>query len=503
MQSVISVDIGTTAVKVSLVERGGRILFTSAEDYPTDLSHGRVEQNPEHWWRAFIKCLSDIRLGCPELSSEAIVLSGQMQDLICISDGKLTGRAILYSDTRASEQWDYLSDCMGAETFSAAVKNSGDSSSIPAKILWLKKHSPGHVSGNVKYLLAAHDYICWKLTGLAVTDYTNASTTGLLNFDSNNWDREILSIAGITEENLPELVRADSVTGAVGAAAAVETGLTEGLPVIHGAGDAASSTLGAGAGVEGVYSGYLGTSGWIAATSGSAKKSETGIFNLKHPNPEKVLNIGPMLLTGGNIAWVVKTFLSEPGSTVSSELFESFTSGAESSPAGSGGLFYLPYLSGERSPFRDSDARGAFIGLTKMTSRADMFRAVLEGVSYSLRSIIEMISAGDSEDRRIHLSGGGAANNLWAEILSSVTDSEICTMANARESGVLGNVIIAGNALGWFNSFSAPSGFVGIENRYQSDVSLSAFYSEGYKIFNNLYPVLKNSFRDISSWNKK
>jgi len=333
MQSVLSVDIGTTAVKVSLVERDGSILLSTAENYPTDFSHGRAEQDPEHWWRAFIKCLSEIRSGYPDMSAAAVVLSGQMQDLICISDNRLSGPAILYSDTRAAEQWDFISEDMGAEAFTSAVKNPGDSSSIPAKILWLKKYSPGQVSGNLKFLLGAHDYICWKLTGLAVTDYTNASTTGLLNFDANSWDSEILSIAGITEDNLPELVRADEVTGAVTAASAAETGLMEGLPVIHGSGDAASTTLGAGAGVEGVYSGYLGTSGWIAATSGGVKQSETGIFNLKHPNPEKVLNIGPMLLTGGNIEWVVKTFLAEPGSAVSEELFEAFTSGARLSQA--------------------------------------------------------------------------------------------------------------------------------------------------------------------------
>lgn len=502
MQSVISVDIGTTAVKASFIERDGNIISNYVENYPTDFSAGRVEQNPENWWNALIKCLSDIKIKCSGCA-EAIVLSGQMQDLICLSDGKLSGPAILYSDTRAKEEWQYISQGMGAEAFSALTMNSGDPSIIPAKILWLKKHSPEQVPSSVMFLLGAHDYICWKLTGRTVTDYTNASTTGLLNFSSDSWDRDILAIAGVTEDNLPELIRADTITGTVTSSAALETGLPEGLPVVHGAGDAASSTLGAGAGVEGVYSGYLGTSGWIAATSDSTKNPETGIFNLKHPDPEKVLNIGPMLMTGGNVEWVVKTFLAERDAAVSNEMFSSFTQHAETSSPGGTGIFYLPYLSGERAPFIDSYARGAFIGLTKMSGKGDMFRAVLEGVSYSLRSIIDVISDGGTTGKLIHLSGGGAWNRLWAEILSSVAGADICTMANARESGVIGNVIIAGNALGWFDSFAAPEGFIGVERRYEPDSKLSAFYEEGYRIFNNLYPALKSSFHDISSWSNK
>ncbi|MBI9109533.1 MAG: hypothetical protein JEZ04_22510 [Spirochaetales bacterium] len=502
MQSVLSVDLGTTAVKVSLVRRDGNILFTTAENYPSDLSGGRVEQDPEDWWRALKTAITEIMMKYHAVSFEAVVLSGQMQDLICISDGKLSGRAILYSDTRAAEQWNYISNKMGAEAFAAAVMNSGDSSIIPAKILWLKKYSPELFSSSVLFLLGAHDYICWKLTGLAVTDYTNASATGMLNFSLNKWDSDILSIAGVTEENLPVLTRADRITGEVTPSAAAETGLPAGLPVVHGAGDAASSTIGAGAGVEGIYSGYLGTSGWIAASSGRPAKPETGIFNLKHPDPEKVLNIGPMLLTGGNIEWAVKTLLSETGEDVSEALFDSFSSASETSPPGCGGIFYMPHLAGERAPFRDPDARGAFIGLSKSSTREDMFRAVLEGVSYSLRSIIEMIETKSPESRIIHLSGGGAENRLWAEILSSVTGAEIYTMADARESGVLGNVIIAGNALGWIDGFSAPAGFIAVERRYEPDEKLSAFYNDGYRIYKKLYPALKNTFRDISSWNK-
>ncbi len=501
MNSVISADIGTTAAKVSLIERSGNILYTSVHSYGLISENGRMEQDPFLWWQAFREGIKDIFLHHAEAVPDALVLSGQMQDLIRISSGEVLGNAILYSDTRARDEYIQFGRDMGEDFLVDTTENLSDPSSLPCKILWLKNNIPGWRTDNgIKILLGAHDYICWKLTGRYVTDYTTGSSTGLMNFKTNQWDSDILKYLEVSVENLPELSPAGEISGTVTSQAARETGLFEGLPVIHGSGDAGASTIGAGAGVEGVVSCYLGTSGWIAITGKHPVDPCSGIYNLRHPDPERVINIGPMLMTGGNVEWTVDTFLRERNNSLRDDDFDSFTRKAGKAVPGSGGVFYLPYLSGERSPFHDPDARGAFIGMGKDTGQAEMFRAVLEGISYSLKSILDTIPAVNKSSRQLYLSGGGARSQLWAQIIASITGCAVGIPSGARETGILGNTVIAGKALGWFDSYKMPSGFINMDREYLPDEGLRSFYASGMEIFNELYPALKESFRKISKW---
>lgn len=501
MNTVISADIGTTAAKVSLVERSGKILFTSTHSYPLVSKGSRVEQDPLLWWDAFRKGVKDIYSCKNQINPEALVLSGQMQDLICISDGKARGNAILYSDTRARDEWIQINRDLGEGFLNKTTENLNDPASLPCKILWLRNScDPGN---KTKILLGAHDYICWKLTDRFVTDYTNGAATGLMNFKSNQWDSTILDYLGLVRENLPELITADKITGSITAGASHTTGLPEGLPVIHGSGDAGASTIGAGAGVPGVISCYLGTSGWIAVTSERTVNPDSGIFNLRHPDPSQVINIGPMLMTGGNVEWALNALSGSMKDSIPENRFENFTLEAGKASPGSGGLFYLPYLVGERSPFRDPDARGAFIGMGRQTGQPEIFRAVLEGTSYALKSILDVMFQTDHSTGQINLSGGGARNSLWAEILASITGYKVLITSNARETGVLGNVFLAGRALGWFDSYKIPPGFLNIEKEYQPDNELNKFYAGGMEIFKELYPALKQSFKKTPKWLNK
>jgi len=500
MHTVISVDIGTTAAKVSLVERSGNILHSSVHSYPLKSEASRVEQDSHLWWDAFRKGVYDIYSSQNKIAPEALVLSGQMQDLICISNGEVHGKAILYSDTRARDEWIQINKDLGESFLVNTTENLIDPASLPCKILWLRNNNICKIGSYTKILLGAHDYICWKLTNKSVTDYTNAASTGLMNFKSNQWDSNILNYLGLTKENLPELVPADEITGSVTLEAALETGLPKGLPVIHGAGDAGASTIGAGAGVVGVISCYLGTSGWIAVTGEKTVNPDSGIFNLRHPDPNQVINIGPMLTTGGNIEWAINTFLADENNSFPDNMFDLYTQKASNAPPGSGGVFYLPYLAGERSPFHDPDARGAFIGIGRNTGQSEMFRAVLEGTSYSLKSILDVISPVNQSDKQIYLSGGGARDPLWAEILASVTGCTVLIASNARETGVLGNTVLAGRALGWYDTYKLPSGFLKIEKEYLPDNKLNDFYARGMEIFKELYPSLKEAFRKIPNW---
>ena len=500
MQTVVSVDIGTTAVKTSLIERTGRILLTESIEYPLITNGSQVEQNPRDWWTAFCKSCRRIVHSEEIPGLEAVVLSGQMQDLILLNHGTSVGNAILYSDTRSKREFSELSNTLGTDFLEQITRNPADAAGLPAKIRMIQSHQ--NLSDPACcILLGAHDYLCWRLTGEQVTDPTNASTTGLLNFSSGTWDRRILSYLGITEDQLPRIEQAGTVSGVVSAHAAEACGLPYGLPVIHGAGDAGSSTIGAGAGVPGVVSCYLGTSGWIAMTVNETVNPSTGIHNLKHPNGQDVIAIGPMLMAGGNISWVLDLFdLRNRGG----DPFQILQETAREASAGSSGLFYLPYLQGERSPFRDPNARGAFIGLRKHMGRPEMFRAVIEGIAYSLTTILTLIEGSDlSRDRYIHVSGGGAENIFLTEILASITGATTLVSSNAAQSGALGNTVIAGQALGWFDSYELPEGFLRIEREHKPDAKMHRLYAKHLDIFRGLYTALSGSFKEISRLNNE
>jgi len=506
MQELISADAGTSGIKVALVEASGKILASSVQSYPSTVQGSRAEQDPRDWWTGFRKALEELGRQKDLRKAGALVLSGQMQDLIPLVPGKEPDWALLYSDTRAREEWEALAEDPGREYLERTTANLGDPSVLPAKIRWLRTRHPERLSGDFRILLGAHDYLAWRLTGRVVTDYTNASTTGLLAFRENRWDRQILEAAGISVENLPELEPAARVTGGLTTEAAAELGLPSGLPVIHGAGDAGAATVGDGAGTAGTVSCYLGTSGWVSATGTAPVSPSLGIYNLRHPDPEQVIHIGAMSLTGGNTDWALRNLIRRSGpdtgeAAPAAAEWEEFSRLAGSAAPGSGGVFYLPYLMGERSPFRDPDARGAFIGLRKDSRREEMCRAVLEGVAYALGSILEVMDSGREKGRHLRLSGGGAANPQWRRILSGVTGGTVGSSPAARETGVLGNVIIAANALGWHQGWDLPGSFLAGERRESASPEEQEFYRRGRKIFSLMYPALKDVFHQIGQWN--
>ncbi len=498
MKSVIlSADIGTTAVKLAIITEGGEVIASASENYPVITDGTRAEQDPEHWWNAFCRGTKELLNQSERNDFELIVLSGQMQDLVCIKDDRPVGNAILYSDTRAADELKFLHREFGEKRIITSSANLSDAAGLPSKFLWLRKNRPELVDDETFFLMGAHDYICWRLTGAFVTDYTNASTTQLLDFDKNSWNSGLADFIGISTERFPVLQGADEPAGKVSAEASGLTGLPAGLTVLHGAGDAGSSTIGAGSGVVGVLSCYLGTSGWITTTGDRTVDPATGIFNLKHPDPSKVINIGSMITAGGNTEWVVGILSGLSGATGTSADFHTLTEEASAVKPGSNGVFYLPYLSGERSPFRDPDARGAFIGLNRGTGKGAMFRAVLEGVAYSLDSILEMVTEGGHEHLEIRISGGGASNSLWTEIIASVTGCRVILSPATSEAGLVGNLLIAGKASGWFDSFELPGYFRNDEKVVFPDNDMTEFYRKAGPVFRKLYPVLKESFSDI------
>jgi len=487
MQYLMSVDIGTTALKSCLVSRSGEIIASESRGYPLESSGNTVEQNPRLWWEAFCSASRSLITGHPDIPLDAVVLSGQMQDLIYAGDDAI-GNAVLYSDTRAQAESERCIKDLGMDFLKGRTCNTPDASSLPPKIMHTSEERM-RAGESVGILLGAHDYVCRKLSGRAVTDLTNAATTGMMNYRANSWDKDILGYLGIREDQLPRLEAADSITGTVTPEAARERGLPAGLPVIHGAGDAGSSTIGAGAGTKGVTSCYLGTSGWIAGTVDAPADPASGVFNLRHPDGKRTIAIGAMRTTGGNISWLLKTFeiLDDP--------YGKLQEIASRAPIGSGGVFYLPYLQGERAPFNDPNARGSFIGLSQAVDKTHLFRSVIEGISYGLATIYEVIAPdSQTENRRLIVSGGGAEHGLLTRIIADVIGVSALTVKDAANSGILGNAVIAGKALGWFDSFALPEGFLQIQRTIEPDPDSHRLYIPRVAEFKRLYQALHSEF---------
>lgn len=488
MQAIIAIDVGTTGTKAALIDRGGRILASGYEGYETRTAGGVVEQEPGDWWAATCTALAQMWAAAPSVNPAAVSLSGQMQDLILLGEREALGPAILYADSRAVEEAAQLDAQFGYAKLAHITGNEQGPSSVLAKWLWLRRHDPARLDQARTLLLGAHDYVEWRLCGSRAADFTTASTTGLLDLEANRWADSLLEELGLDPGKLSPLQPAGAPVGAVASAAAEATGIPAGTPVHRGCGDLGATTVGAGAGLPGRAYGYLGTSGWIAASLNDATpKPDQGVFTLRHPDPARYIQVAPMLTAGGNLDWL-RGALAEDDPLAYAELNRL----ARQAPAGSRGLIYLPYLGGERSPFSDPDARAAFIGVSGQTGRAEMVRAVMEGVAMGYRSLGDAL--GLAADGPLLLTGGGGKSAVWAQILADALGRPVQVMADPGNAGARGAAVIAGQALGWYDSYLPAEDFFPVAATYRPEPEHRAVYDELYALFAALYPRLKDAF---------
>jgi xylulokinase len=501
MQAVIALDVGTTAVKAAVVDRRGNIHARSWATYPLLQKGVEVTQSASDWWQAVQQCIQSLLSTWNQTSDlAAIVLTGQMQDLILLDGQEALAPVILYSDMRATQQASQLCEQVGEESLIRVTGNLQDASSLLAKLLWLREHSPELYASAQKILIGAHDYITYRLCGTAVTDYTTASTTGLFDLSRNQWAESLMTRLALRCDWLPDLLPYEQPAGRVSAFAAKATGLTEGLPVFHGIGDAAAATIGAAAGEGNCWYIYLGTSGWLAAVFNSPPVDpRSGIFNLRHPDGKRLILIGPMLTAAGNFDWLAQQFgvLESDASLESLNNYEKLNYQAAKAGAGSNGVLFLPYLNGERSPFRDPNARGVFFGLSLSTTRQEMYRAVMEGVAFAMRTIRDAMPS-EQAPQQLSLVGGGARSTLWAQIFADVFDCPVAILADPGEVGTRGAALVAARALGWQPNL-APADYFPIEQTCYPIPENATRYNRLYPIFRSLYPSLKSSFQALAS----
>jgi len=424
MRCIAAFDIGTTAVKAVLVDHRGRVITSLSQDIPTLFTEDHKEQDPLVWWCAFCDLSRQMLAAYPGAAVTGIVMSGQMQDVIPVNAAfEPVCPAILYSDGRAREEAQALLDQLGEKKIFAITGNHCDGSLSLPKIMWLKKHEPAVYRQTAAFLISSKDYVIARLTGVFAGDHTACSTACAMDIGSKAWSTEMLAAAGVDREKMPRLFAPHEKVGAVLAQASRETGYLQGTPVYAGVGDAGATTLASGIIREGQYNINLGTSGWVATISETPIRTAGGLFNLAAMSRGKVINVVPFLNAGNVHRWVCRLFSDseEPD-------YEKVRQLLANSVPGSHGVFALPYLLGERFPVLDPNVQGAFLGLTPETTQADLCRAMLEGVAFSIRQGMETIGETPAQ---ISIIGGGGRVSAWCQILADVIGRPVAVYSHS------------------------------------------------------------------------
>ena len=491
-QYFLGIDTSTTSSKALLIDERGDVIAVASS--PHTLQTPRPlwsEQNPQEWWNAAVMSIRAVfgKAGISRESIGAVGLTGQMHGLVLLDEvGNVLRPAILWNDQRTQSQCDEIHQRIGRERFIQITGNVALTGFTAPKILWVKENEPD-VYAKAKHVLLPKDYVRYKLTGEYAMDKADGAGTVLFDLKSRDWSREVLDALGIDASWMPPTFEGPEFTGYVNEEAASITGLKVGTPVAAGGGDQAAQAVGVGAGEPGVVALTVGTSGVVFATTPSALIERMGrLHAFCHAVPGMWHFMGVMLSAAGSLQWYRDTLASNMD-------FDELLKEAEAVPAGCEGLQFLPYLSGERTPYPDPLARGAFIGLTVRHNRAHMTRAVLEGVSFGLKDGFTLIqNAGLGQITQVRASGGGTKSALWKQILASVLEAELVTV-NTTEGAAYGAALLAGVGAGaWSDVVSACNVAVKLTGSTMPDPAQVDAYRKAYPLYQELYPALKSNF---------
>jgi xylulokinase len=481
----LAFDIGTTGTKAALLDEAQKVLATAYASYEAmRASNGVVEQNPKDWWKAVIETTGALSSHKSFSEIKSIVLTGQMQNVTLLNDaGEPLRNTILYSDSRAQAEAKEIIAKLGADELYNKTGNEQDSAGLLAKLLWLKHHELENAQQAKYIFLGAADVIALWLTGQGVTDTTTASTTGLMNIETRQYLEPFFKALGLEtlQDKLPTLQSGGKLAGHLTTKVAKELGLTLDLPVYLAPGDAGGTTLGAGAGELGEAYVYIGTSGWVAFSS-EERAREGGVFTLAHPDSKRFVQIAPLLTAGGNLQWVRDLFASDDYETLIAEALET--------PLQQ--LLYLPYLNGERCPVRDSLARGAFIGLSSNTTKAEMVRVVLEGVVFNYRQALQLLCP--IFPKTLTLTGGGTKSAQWCQLFADILGIPVQVMNDAEYVGVRGAQLSALVTLGVRKDYTLKNDC----KTFVPKQSLEAHYAKLFDAYLGIYPALRETFKKLN-----
>ena len=491
----LGIDVSTTGSKALLIDDSGRVIQVAASPHTLQTPKPLwSEQDPGEWWEAVSASIRSVlkKAGIGGEEIAAIGLTGQMHGLVLLDEtGGILRPAILWNDQRTQSQCDEIHQRLGKERFIQISGNAALTGFTAPKILWVKENEP-EVYAQVKHILLPKDYIRYRLTGAFAMDKADGSGTVLFDLKKRDWSGELLDTLDIDPAWMPPTFEGPEFTGEISAEAAGQTGLRQGTPVAAGGGDQSAQAVGVGAVEAGIIALTLGTSGVVFATTpGALIEPEGRLHAFCHAAPDRWHFMGVMLSAAGSLQWYRDTLVSEMS-------FDDLITEAATVPAGSEGLQFLPYLSGERTPHADPLARAAWVGLTLRHGRSHMTRAILEGVAFGLKDSFELIKhSGLGEIRQVRISGGGAKSPLWREILASVFEIPLVTV-DALEGAAYGAALLAAvGAKVWKSVPEACSSAVKISGETHPNPAWSDAYRDAYAIYKGLYPELKHSFKDM------
>ena len=490
MPYFMGIDVATTGVKALLIDSTGIVLGTANTDQPLYTPHPLwSEQDPADWWNGAIQSIRQVlaQTGISGDQVQALGLTGQMHGLTLLdAQGTVLRPAILWNDQRTAAQCDEIRAKIGRQRLIEITGNDALTGFTAPKILWVRANEPD-VYAKIAHILLPKDYVRYKLTADFAVDRADGSGTILFDIRTRDWSPEVLQALDIPLAWLPKTFEGSAVTGTLTADAARLTGLKAGTPVVGGGGDQAAQAVGVGAVEPGIIALTLGTSGVVFATTrGAYIEPEGRLHAFCHSVPDRWHLMGVMLSAAGSLRWYRDTFA--PGIE-----YDTLLAPAANLPIGCEGLLFLPYLTGERTPYPDPLARGSFTGITVRHTMAHFSRAVLEGVAFGLRDSFELIkSAGLSPIRQVRVSGGGARSPLWRQILADVFQSELVTI-NTTEGAAYGAALLAGVGAGfWPDVDTACQAAVKITGSTQPTPAGMTAYDHYYDLYRQLYPALKD-----------
>jgi xylulokinase len=502
---VIGIDIGTSGCKTLIIDQFGEIAAGALAEYPLSTPRpGWSEQNPEDWWQAVKTTLKQALKGFdhPE-AIKGIGLSGQMHGLVALDkEMKVLRPCILWNDQRTEKQCREIHDAVGGvEELLKLTNNRMLPGYTGGKILWVRENEP-HLYEKFQIILNPKDYIRYRLTGESATEVSDASGTGLFDVRRREWSFTLLDKLHIPREWVPRCYESSEISGQLKGRLASELGLNKGLPVAGGGGDAVVQTTGTGLVEPGIVGTTIGTAGIVAMALDDCKANPEGKLQVFCNNmPDKWHTMGVTLAAGGSLRWIRDTLgasESEVARSLDVDVYELLGKAAARAKPGSEGLFFLPYLMGERCPHPDPHARGGFVGLTLRHDRRDILRSVFESVIYSLRDVVELIREMGYSITQVRTSGGGALSSLWRQIHADVFNSEVITVSGSSEGGAYGAALVAGAGVGLWQDVEEAVGVLKTETK---DVPIGenvALYNRLFPIYRNLYGALKGSFDRIS-----
>lgn len=497
-QFLLAHDLGTSGNKATLFTADGKMVKSQVYSYGTHFFNGTwAEQNPLDWWEAICVTSKAITEGIDPKQIAAISFSGQMMGCVCLdAHGNPIRDAIIWADQRALEETDAIRAKINDERFYKITGHRLSPNYSVEKLMWVRNHEPENYK-QVYKVLNAKDYIVYKLTGKYMTEYSDASGTHLVDLLALDWSPEILDVVEVDESLLPELVASTHIAGGVTKAASVLTGLAEGTPVVMGGGDGLCAGVGSSCVKEGMAYNYVGSSSWISlCQSEPVFDTQQRTFNWPHIVPGMYSPCGTMQAAGASFSWLQRELARHETETAKLEggnPYEKINDLITQSPIGANGLVFLPYLLGERTPWWNSDARGAYVGLKMEHTRADVFRATLEGITMNLGLICDIFKEYASFNEMVTI-GGGAQSAIWRQMMADIYEMPVLKPNLLEEATSMGAAVTGGVGVGLFDSFDVVSNFLKIEDTIMPIEENSKAYRSNRKTLETIYNQLVGVF---------